>query len=82
LTSAYTRPTPVAQGPEKQQATAAGVHEADEAGPAAEEVAPEIPVPAPVQAPPPPAPQPRTMSQRIKRLEDEVHDLRRDVVGL
>ncbi|GJT34411.1 hypothetical protein Tco_0924830 [Tanacetum coccineum] len=47
--------------------------------PAAEEVAPEIP--APVQAPPP-APQPRTMSQRIERLEEEVHDLRRDIVGL
>ncbi|GJS70190.1 hypothetical protein Tco_0703031 [Tanacetum coccineum] len=74
----------VAQGPERQQAAAAGAHEADEAGPAAEEVALEIPVPAPAQAPPPPppAPQPRTMSQRIERLEEEVHDLRRDVVGL
>ncbi|GJS66346.1 hypothetical protein Tco_0680910, partial [Tanacetum coccineum] len=36
---------------------------------------------APAQAPPP-APQPRTMSQRIERIEEEVHDLRRDVVGL
>ncbi|GJZ58533.1 hypothetical protein Tco_0614027 [Tanacetum coccineum] len=51
----------VAQGPERQQAVAAGAHEADEAGPAAEEGAQEIPVPAPAQVPPPPppAPQPR-----------------------
>ncbi|GJT70044.1 hypothetical protein Tco_1029330 [Tanacetum coccineum] len=36
------------------------------------------------EAPPPPlpAPQHRTMSQRIKRVEEEVHNLRRDVVGL
>ncbi|GKD26796.1 hypothetical protein Tco_1233010 [Tanacetum coccineum] len=74
----------VAQGPERQQAAAAGALEADEAGQAAEEVASEIPAPAPAQAPPPPppAPQPRTMSQRIERLEEEVHDLRRDVMGL
>ncbi|GKE19559.1 hypothetical protein Tco_1427136, partial [Tanacetum coccineum] len=32
--------------------------------------------------PPPPAPQPRTMSQRIERIEEEVHDLQRDAVGL
>nr|GFD50319.1 hypothetical protein [Tanacetum cinerariifolium] len=49
----------VAQGPERQHATAVGAHETDEAGLAAEEVAKEIPAPA--QAPPPP-PQPRTMS--------------------
>ncbi|GJX30795.1 hypothetical protein Tco_0240650 [Tanacetum coccineum] len=74
----------VAQGPERQQAAAASAHEADEARPAAEEVALEIPVPAPAQAPPPtpPAPQPLTMSSRIERLEEEVHDLWRDVVGL
>ncbi|GJT23233.1 hypothetical protein Tco_0893170 [Tanacetum coccineum] len=69
----------VAQGSERQQAVAAGASEADEAGQAAKEVAREIPGPA--QAPPP-APQPRTMSQSIKRLEEEVHDLRRIVVGL
>ncbi|GKC50204.1 hypothetical protein Tco_1072949 [Tanacetum coccineum] len=46
----------VAHRPERQQATAAGV---DEAGPVAEEVAPEIPAPA--QAPPP-APQPRDVA--------------------
>ncbi|GKD78493.1 hypothetical protein Tco_1341114 [Tanacetum coccineum] len=47
----------VAQGPERQQAAAAGAHEADEAGQAAEEVAQEIPAPA--QAPPPPLPAPQ-----------------------
>ncbi|GKG25199.1 hypothetical protein Tco_0395827, partial [Tanacetum coccineum] len=43
---------------------AAGAHEADEAGPANEEVTPEIPVPAPAQAPPPPPPasQPRDVT--------------------
>ncbi|GJR86081.1 putative reverse transcriptase domain-containing protein [Tanacetum coccineum] len=74
----------VAQGPERQQAAAAGAPEADEADQAAEEVAPEIPAPA--QAPrhehlPPPAPQPHTRSQRIERLEEEVHDLWRDIVA-
>ncbi|GKG60863.1 hypothetical protein Tco_0614425, partial [Tanacetum coccineum] len=59
-------------GPKRQQATTAGSHEADEAGQAAEEVAQEIPALA--QAPPPP-PQPGTMSQRIKRIEEEVHNL-------
>nr|GEW04327.1 hypothetical protein [Tanacetum cinerariifolium] len=46
-------------GPKRQQAVAAGTHEDDEAGLAAEEVAEEIPAPA--QAPPP-LPQPWTMS--------------------
>ncbi|GKE80204.1 hypothetical protein Tco_1550204 [Tanacetum coccineum] len=65
-------------------AAAASAHEADKVGSAAKEVALEIPVPAPAQAPPPPppAPQPRTMSQRIKRLEEEVNDLQRNVLGL
>ncbi|GKG07142.1 hypothetical protein Tco_0330111 [Tanacetum coccineum] len=55
----------------------------DEAGPAAEEGAQEIPilVPAPAHAPPP-APQHRTMSQRIDRVKKEVHDLWRDIIGL
>ncbi|GKB34365.1 hypothetical protein Tco_0879307, partial [Tanacetum coccineum] len=53
----------VAQGPERQQATAAGAPKADEAGQADKEVALEIPTPAPSQAPPPPPPasQPRTI---------------------
>ncbi|GJZ80007.1 hypothetical protein Tco_0644844 [Tanacetum coccineum] len=50
-----------------------------QSGQATEEDAQEIPAPA--QAPPPPLPAklPNTMSQRI---EEEVHDLQRDVVGL
>ncbi|GJR28481.1 hypothetical protein Tco_1104713 [Tanacetum coccineum] len=70
----------VAQGPERQQAAMAGAYQADEAGLAAEKGAQEIPA----QAPPPPllVPQPRTMSQKIERIKEEVHDLRRDVVGL
>ncbi|GJZ25979.1 hypothetical protein Tco_0570232 [Tanacetum coccineum] len=48
----------------------------------AEEGTQEIPAPAQAPPPPPPASQPRTMSQRIERIEEEMHDLRRDVVGL
>ncbi|GKC26739.1 hypothetical protein Tco_1034033 [Tanacetum coccineum] len=48
--------------PERQQATAVGSHEADEAGPAAKEGAQEIPALTQASPPPPPAPQPRTMS--------------------
>ncbi|GJS22739.1 hypothetical protein Tco_0451371 [Tanacetum coccineum] len=62
----------VAQGPERQQAAAAGAHEADKAGPAANEGAQDIPAPAQAPLPPPPAPQPRTMSQRIERIEEEI----------
>ncbi|GKG42488.1 hypothetical protein Tco_0476786, partial [Tanacetum coccineum] len=72
----------VSQGPERQQAAAAGAHEADKAGPVAEEVASEILTPAQAPVPPSPAPQPWTMSQRIERVEEEMHDLWRDVVGL
>ncbi|GJU29186.1 hypothetical protein Tco_1172775 [Tanacetum coccineum] len=72
----------VAQGPERQQAAAAGAHEANEAGLAAEEVASEIPAPAQAPLPPPSAPQPRTMSQRIERIKEEMHDLRHAVIGL
>ncbi|GJW71279.1 hypothetical protein Tco_0128196 [Tanacetum coccineum] len=72
----------VAQGPERQQTAAASAHKADEVGQAAKEVAQEIPALAQAPPPPPPAPQPRTTSQWIKRIEEEVHDLWRDVVGL
>ncbi|GJY24214.1 hypothetical protein Tco_0397872 [Tanacetum coccineum] len=51
------------QGPERQQAAAAGAHEAGEASPAAEEVASEIPAPAQAPPPPPPTPQPWTITQ-------------------
>ncbi|GJS95439.1 hypothetical protein Tco_0802407 [Tanacetum coccineum] len=68
---------------ERQQAAASGAPKANEAGQAAEEVSPEIPAPAPAPSQaPPPTPQPHTMSQRIERLEEEVHNLGRDVVGL
>ncbi|GJU06047.1 hypothetical protein Tco_1122477 [Tanacetum coccineum] len=55
------------QGPERQQVVAAGL--------AVDEGAQEIPVLAHAPSPPPPAPQPRTMSQRIERIEEEMHDL-------
>ncbi|GKG27209.1 hypothetical protein Tco_0402912, partial [Tanacetum coccineum] len=55
-------------GPERQQDAAASTHEV---GSATKEVTPEIPAPAQAPPPPPPAPQPRTMSQRIKRIEEE-----------
>ncbi|GKA79672.1 hypothetical protein Tco_0786268 [Tanacetum coccineum] len=69
----------VAQGPERQQGAAAGSHEADKAGLETEEGAQEIPAPTHTPPPPPPAPHPQTISQRIERIDEEVHDLRRDV---
>ncbi|GKC04833.1 hypothetical protein Tco_0996443 [Tanacetum coccineum] len=60
----------------------AGAHEVVEAGPTADEGAQEILAPAQAPPPPPPAPQPQTMSQRTKRIEEEMRDLRHDVVGL
>ncbi|GKC54338.1 hypothetical protein Tco_1077083 [Tanacetum coccineum] len=72
----------VALGPERKQGVPAGAHEADKAGQATKEVAPEIPAPAHVPSPPPPALQPCTMSQSIERVEEEVHHLRCDVTGL
>ncbi|GJV91496.1 hypothetical protein Tco_1539309 [Tanacetum coccineum] len=72
----------VALGPERKQGVPAGAHEADKAGQATKEVAPEIPAPAQAPSPPPPALQPCTISQRIERVEEEVHHLRCDVTGL
>ncbi|GJW25871.1 hypothetical protein Tco_0039682 [Tanacetum coccineum] len=65
----------VASGPEMQQATAASAYKADEASPAAEEGAQEIPAPAQAPLLAPPAPQPWSMSQRIERIKEEVHNL-------
>nr|GEW48045.1 hypothetical protein [Tanacetum cinerariifolium] len=62
------------QGQKRQQATAAGAHEVDEAGMVAEEVAEDIPTLAQAPPPPPPTLQPRTMSQRIERIEEELMD--------
>ncbi|GKE04624.1 hypothetical protein Tco_1396642 [Tanacetum coccineum] len=66
----------VAPGPERQQAAAAGAHEADEAGPVVDKGSQDIP--AHVHAPQPPSPAP----QRIERIKEEMHELRRSVVGL
>ncbi|GJS91670.1 hypothetical protein Tco_0774306 [Tanacetum coccineum] len=66
----------------RAHAAAAGAHEADKAGLEAEEGAQEISAPAQAPPPPLPAPHPRTMSQRIERIEEEMHDLWRDVIGL
>ncbi|GJZ90856.1 hypothetical protein Tco_0662783 [Tanacetum coccineum] len=72
----------VAPGPERQQVYAAGSHEVDEADPAVDEGAQDVLAPVQAPPPPPPAPQPWTMSQRIERVEEEMRDLRHDVVGL
>ncbi|GJZ49464.1 hypothetical protein Tco_0603654 [Tanacetum coccineum] len=68
----------VAPGPEWQPKAMAGALEGSRA--AVIEGAPADP--APVQAPQPPPAAPRTMSQRIARLEEEVHKLWRGIVGL
>ncbi|GJT75554.1 hypothetical protein Tco_1042279 [Tanacetum coccineum] len=72
----------VALGPERKQGVTTGAHKADKAGQAIKEVAPEIPAPVQAPSPPPSALQPCTMSQRIERVEEEVHHLRCDVTGL
>ncbi|GJW37200.1 hypothetical protein Tco_0060120 [Tanacetum coccineum] len=69
------------QGPKRQQAAAAGASKADKDGEVAEEVASEILAIAQAPPPPPPAPQSRTMSQRIERLKEDLHDLCHEVVG-
>ncbi|GJS93434.1 hypothetical protein Tco_0800402 [Tanacetum coccineum] len=70
----------VPPGPERQQAVAASAPGAVEDAPTADEGAQAVP--APIQAPQssPPAPQNWTMSQRIKRLEEEVHKMRQSVL--
>ncbi|GJU77551.1 hypothetical protein Tco_1274621 [Tanacetum coccineum] len=64
------------------QVATAGVHEADEASLTVDEGAQDVLAPAQAPSPPLPVPQPRTMSQRINRIEEEMRDLRHDVVGL
>ncbi|GJV23462.1 hypothetical protein Tco_1376157 [Tanacetum coccineum] len=71
-------PTP--PGLERQPDDAAGAPRAVEDAPAVNEYAQADP--APVQAPQPPPPTPRTILQRIARLEEEVQELRRSIVGL
>ncbi|GJS98888.1 hypothetical protein Tco_0820058 [Tanacetum coccineum] len=71
----------VAIGPERQPDAAAGAPAVTKDAPAVGEG--DQAVPAPVQAPqhppPPPPAAAKTMSQRLGRLEEEVHGLRRDV---
>ncbi|GKG59452.1 hypothetical protein Tco_0605103, partial [Tanacetum coccineum] len=69
----------VAPGPERQQAAAAGAHEADEGGPTVDEDDQDVPAPVQAPQPPLPTPQPQTMSQRIKRIEEEMHELQQSV---
>ncbi|GJU46552.1 hypothetical protein Tco_1203818 [Tanacetum coccineum] len=70
----------LAPGLERQPDDAAGAPRAVEDAPAVNEYAQADP--APVQAPQPPPPTPRTILQRIARLEEEVQELRRSIVGL
>ncbi|GJZ26646.1 hypothetical protein Tco_0570899 [Tanacetum coccineum] len=69
----------VAQGLDWQQVAAASAHGADTASLAADEGAQDIPAPAQAPPPPLPTPQPWTISQKIKRIEEEMCDLRHDV---
>ncbi|GJZ80223.1 hypothetical protein Tco_0645217, partial [Tanacetum coccineum] len=70
----------VAPGPERQPNVMAGALEATGDAPAVDEGALADPVP--MQTPQPLHVTPRTMPQRIKRLEEEVHELRQSIVGL
>ncbi|GKF57541.1 hypothetical protein Tco_0171078 [Tanacetum coccineum] len=69
------RELPVALGPKRQPDAVAGASEAAEDAPAVDEG--DQAVPAPVQAPPPPPAAARTMPQRMARLEEDVHEIRR-----
>ncbi|GJS13254.1 hypothetical protein Tco_0407726 [Tanacetum coccineum] len=66
----------VAPGPERQHVVVAGALEVAEGAPDVDEGAQVIP--APIQAPQPPlaAAPTRTMTQRMTRLEEEVHGVR------
>ncbi|GKF65356.1 hypothetical protein Tco_0191873, partial [Tanacetum coccineum] len=66
----------VAPGPERQQVVVTGAPVVTEDAPVVDEGAPAVP--APVQAPqaPPAAGPTRTMTQRLARLEDDVHGMR------
>ncbi|GKC95671.1 hypothetical protein Tco_1161113 [Tanacetum coccineum] len=70
----------VAPGPKRKADAAVGAPKAAGDAPAVDEGAPANP--APMQAPQPPHADLRTMPQRIVRLKEEVHELRRSIVGL
>ncbi|GJR75214.1 hypothetical protein Tco_0087579 [Tanacetum coccineum] len=65
----------VALGPERQLDVAAGALGATEDAPIVDEG--DQAIPTPVQAPPPPPAAARTMPQRMARLEEDVHEIRR-----
>nr|GEW87972.1 hypothetical protein [Tanacetum cinerariifolium] len=70
----------VASGPERQpDATAGALGASGDALPADEGTQADL---APVQAPQRPPPAPKTIQQRVSRLEEEVQELRRSIVGL
>ncbi|GKE73635.1 hypothetical protein Tco_1535676, partial [Tanacetum coccineum] len=64
----------------RQPDATAGAPRATEDAPAVDKGAQADP--APVQAPQPPPPAPKTMQLRISKLEEEVQELQRSVVGL
>ncbi|GKF91715.1 hypothetical protein Tco_0275416, partial [Tanacetum coccineum] len=70
----------VAPGPKRQPDAAVGTLGAAKDAPAVEEG--DQADPAPVQVPQPQPSAPRTITQRITRLEEEVQDLRWNIVGL
>ncbi|GJU78519.1 hypothetical protein Tco_1275589 [Tanacetum coccineum] len=74
----------VAIGPERQPDVAAGALAIVEDAPAVDEGDQAIPAPvqAPQQPPPPPLAAARTVPQRLRRLEEDVQRLRRDVGSL
>ncbi|GKA76960.1 hypothetical protein Tco_0783421, partial [Tanacetum coccineum] len=67
-------------GLERQPDAAAGAPRAAKDAPAVDECSQADPTPMQVPQPQPPAP--RTMPQRIARLEEEVQELRRSIIGL
>ncbi|GJR06722.1 hypothetical protein Tco_0529706 [Tanacetum coccineum] len=72
----------VAPGPERQQAATVGVPRATEDALVADQGTQAIPAPVQAHQPPLPAPQHRTMSQRIKRIKEEMCKLQSSIVGL
>ncbi|GKE06917.1 hypothetical protein Tco_1398935 [Tanacetum coccineum] len=69
----------VAMGPERQPDAATGAPAVAEDAPAVDEGDQAVPAPvqAPQQPPPPPLAAARTMPQRMARLEEDVHEIRR-----
>ncbi|GKF08544.1 hypothetical protein Tco_0042768, partial [Tanacetum coccineum] len=67
----------VAPGPERQQVATTGAPEAAKDAPVADKGAPTIPAPMQAPQPPPPTAGPtRTMTQRLARVEEDMHEIR------